>query len=65
MEANWPQKKEFRVHSERFVDLWIEKTFICIPAAFFNGSLETWTLRRSSSGASSRQLRPIRHCREQ
>ena len=39
MEANWPQKKEFLVHSERLVYSSIDETFIWILAALFMASI--------------------------
>ena len=36
MEANWPSE-ELLIHSERFVDSWIEETFVWILVAFVHG----------------------------
>ena len=37
MEANWPKTEELLIHSERFVDFWIEETFVWILVAFVHG----------------------------
>ena len=73
-ETNWPQNEELLVDSERFVDSWVEETFILILTAFhfhfisfsfihaaaMASIIKNMNWRCFTIGGSRRQLRPIR-----